>query len=82
MCYPADHPNGTFIPNWALWWLLELDAYRARTGDEETVAASRAKIGPLLAWFDRYAGAVHVQGVASRHAVGASPVAAAKVREK
>jgi alpha-L-rhamnosidase len=56
MCYPADHPNGAYIPNWTLWWLLELDAYRARTGDEETVAASRPKIGPLLAWFDRHAG--------------------------
>ena len=56
MCYPAEHAAGTYIPNWALWWLLELDAYRARTGDEETVAASRPKIGPLLAWFDRYAG--------------------------
>ena len=56
MCYPADHPNGVFIPNWALWWLLELDAYRARTGDEATVAASRPKIDPLLAWFDRHAG--------------------------
>ena len=56
MCYPAEHVHGTFIPNWALWWLLELDAYRARTGDEETVAASRPKIGSLLAWFDRYAG--------------------------
>ena len=56
MCYPADHPNGSYIPNWTLWWLLELDAYRARTGDEETVAASRPKIGPLLAWFDRHAG--------------------------
>ena len=56
MCYPADHPNGSYIPNWSLWWLLELDAYRARTGDEATVAASRPKIGPLLAWFDRHAG--------------------------
>ena len=56
MCYPAEHVHGTFIPNWALWWLLELDAYRTRTGDEETVAASRPKIGPLLAWFDRHAG--------------------------
>lgn len=56
MCYPADHPNGAYIPNWALWWLLELDAYRARTGEEETVAASRPKIGPLLSWFDRHAG--------------------------
>ena len=56
MCYPADHPNGSYIPNWTLWWLLELDAYRARTGDEATVVASRPKIEPLLAWFDRHTG--------------------------
>jgi len=48
MCYPAEHVHGTFIPNWALWWLLELDAYRARTGDEETVAATRPALWERL----------------------------------
>jgi alpha-L-rhamnosidase len=52
MCYPADHPDGVFIPNWALWWLLELDAYRARTGDGTIVDASRPKIEALVRWFE------------------------------
>ena len=24
MCYPGDHPDGVFIPNWSLWYILEL----------------------------------------------------------
>ena len=27
MCYPADHPDGTYIPNWAMWLILELKEY-------------------------------------------------------
>ena len=27
MCYPADHYNGNFIPNWAMWLVLELEEY-------------------------------------------------------
>ncbi|MBR6808376.1 MAG: hypothetical protein IKM46_08365 [Clostridia bacterium] len=30
MCYPADHPNGNFIPQWAMWYILELDQYKDR----------------------------------------------------
>ena len=27
MCYPADHYNGNFIPNWALWFITQLEEY-------------------------------------------------------
>lgn len=54
MCYPAEFPGGSFIANWSLWWLLELGQYRDRTGDEEIVAASRAKVEGLLDWFMHY----------------------------
>ena len=50
-CYPAEALSGSFIPNWALWWLLELREYLDRTGDESIVAASRPKIMALLGWF-------------------------------
>ncbi len=30
MCYPADHPNSNHIPQWAMWYLLELNQYRER----------------------------------------------------
>ena len=25
MCYPGDHPTGRFIPNWAMWLVLEAE---------------------------------------------------------
>ena len=30
MCYPADHYNGNFIPQWAIWFVLELEQYLER----------------------------------------------------
>jgi alpha-L-rhamnosidase len=54
MCYPADHPNGNFIPNWALWFVLELEEYLARGGDAELVAALRGKVLSLFKYFERF----------------------------
>ncbi len=33
MCYPADHPNGVFIPQWAMWYVVELEGYLKRAPD-------------------------------------------------
>ena len=30
MCYPADHPNVDFIPQWAIWYVIELEKYLER----------------------------------------------------
>ena len=27
MCYPADHNDGVFIPNWSLWFVVQLEEY-------------------------------------------------------
>lgn len=54
MCYPADHPNGNFIPNWALWFVLELEEYLARSGDRATVEALRPKVLALFKYFERF----------------------------
>ena len=24
MCYPSDHNDGVFIPNWAMWFVVQL----------------------------------------------------------
>ena len=32
MCYPADHYDGVFIPNWALWFVVQLGEYKERGG--------------------------------------------------
>ena len=39
MCYPADHNDGVFIPNWALWFVVQLEEYAQRNGDRDMVDA-------------------------------------------
>jgi alpha-L-rhamnosidase len=51
MCYPADHNNGVFIPNWAMWFVVELEEYLARGGDRETVKALEPRLMKLLEYF-------------------------------
>ncbi len=54
MCYPADHHDGVFIPNWALWFVLELEEYLDRSGDRELVDALRPRVLRLLELFRTY----------------------------
>lgn len=51
MCYPADHYDGNFIPNWAMWFVLELEEYFRRSGDFELVARARERVYALLDYF-------------------------------
>jgi len=54
MCYPSDHYNGNFIPNWALWFVVQLEEYAARSGDRETVDALKPKVLDLFEYFARF----------------------------
>ena len=56
MCYPADTwaPQNNCIPNWAMWYVLELEEYLARTGDRELVDAAKPRMEALLRWFRQY----------------------------
>ena len=51
MCYPADHYDGVFIPNWAMWFVVQLEEYYARSGDREMVDALEPKVMKLLKYF-------------------------------
>ena len=51
MCYPADHPDGVFIPNWSLWFVLQLEEYAQRSGDRRMVDALRPKVLGLFDYF-------------------------------
>lgn len=33
VCYPADHNNGYFIPQWSMWYLIQLEQYKLRSHD-------------------------------------------------
>ena len=50
-CYPADHYDGGFVPTWALWFLVQLEQYLARSGDSELVEALRPRVLKLLDYF-------------------------------
>ncbi len=54
MCYPADHPSGTFIPNWALWFVLQLEEYAARSGDHRTMEDAGGAVMNLFDYFSRF----------------------------
>ncbi len=54
MCYPADHNDGVFIPNWSLWFVVELEEYLARSGDRATVEALRPHVLRLLDYFKKF----------------------------
>ena len=53
MCYPADvYTNvGLFIPNWAMWYILELGKYAGIYGKDEIVEASRKKVLDVFDYF-------------------------------
>lgn len=54
MCYPADHSDGNFIPNWAMWLVLELEDRLKRVGDTDFVQQFRPRVYGLVDWFARY----------------------------
>jgi alpha-L-rhamnosidase len=51
MCYPSDHIDGSFIPNWALWFVVELEEYLKRSCDRALVDAFKPKIYGLFDYF-------------------------------
>ncbi len=51
MCYPSDHPDEVFIPNWAMWYGVELCEYLGRTGDTDFIEDAKARMYGLLDYF-------------------------------
>lgn len=53
MCYPADVTldQPYWIPNFALWSVIQLEGYLSRSGDRATVDAYRPKAEGILGWF-------------------------------
>ena len=51
MCYPSDHPNHNHIPNWAMWFVLELEEYLHRSGDRELVDQAKQRVYDLVDYF-------------------------------
>ena len=54
MCYPSDHYNENYIPNWAMWLVMELREYLDRSGDREMIDAFKDKLYDLVEFFKQY----------------------------
>lgn len=54
MCYPGDHPDGNFIPNWAMWYVLELEEYLERSGDRSLIDGAKDRVYALLNYFKKF----------------------------
>lgn len=54
MCYPADHPDGKFIPNWGLWLILEV--YRFEKADPAYGMAEkfRERFAKFAGWLSKF----------------------------
>jgi alpha-L-rhamnosidase len=51
MCYPSDHNPGIFIPNYALWFIIQIADYIRLGGDPDLVVRLQPRIEKLLDYF-------------------------------
>lgn len=51
MCYPSEQKNGIFIPNWAMWFILQLKDYYKRTNDDIFINRAKNKVYNILNYF-------------------------------
>lgn len=54
MCYPADFGDGVFIPNWMLFYIIELYDCLKRTGDRATIENGKANVVGILDYFKQF----------------------------
>lgn len=54
MCYPADALFGQFIPNWAMWFILQLEDRMNRLGDRGFVLGFKDRVYGLLKYFEQF----------------------------
>lgn len=54
MCYPSDSMNGDYIPNWSMFYVVELYQYYLRSGDSSLIEKSKLNINNLVRFFEKY----------------------------
>lgn len=53
MCYPADHIDANFIPQWAMWFVLQLEGYHLRNPVAD-IEAFRTLVTGLIAYLEPF----------------------------
>ncbi len=54
MCYPGDFPNGDYIPNFAMWFVIVLHDYARRYPSSDLPMLSKQKVYDALDYFARF----------------------------
>lgn len=54
MCYPADHYDEVFIPNWAMWFVMELGEFADRINDPALIARFKPRVEALFNYFEKF----------------------------
>lgn len=53
MCFPSS-AGETFIPNWVMWFVLELLEYYKRTGDGALIEKAKEKVYKIVNYFNSF----------------------------
>ncbi|MDR0560908.1 MAG: hypothetical protein LBG92_12145 [Prevotellaceae bacterium] len=54
MCYPADFYDGQFIPNYSLWFIIQVNDYATKVGDAALVARLKQRVEGILKYFEAF----------------------------
>ncbi len=53
-CFPSEHSENHYIPNWAMWLVVELKDYLERTGDRSLIDLAKDRVYALIDFFEKY----------------------------
>lgn len=54
MCFPSELFEGVFIPNWAMWFIVELRCFANRSNRVDLIARLKKKVYDLFEYFERF----------------------------
>ncbi len=52
--FPSESNKDHYIPNWAMWFVLELKDYYLRTGDRSLITLAKDRVYNLVDFFKKY----------------------------
>lgn len=53
-CFPAQHPDHCYIPNWMMFFLIETCEYVSRTGDTSFLTKAKDKVYATIEYFKQF----------------------------
>lgn len=54
MLYPGDHTDQNFIPNWAMWLIIQTNEYLKRSGDRELITLIKPKFDAFIQYMETF----------------------------